>query len=338
MTTIKKIIERVDRKIVNGYTDETKLEWISALDGKIAMDVMLMDISEISRFNYSFPEDLSTQPLVQFPYDDLYDKWIAAQIAAMDEEWDRYANLMELYNAFYEEFVNWFLSTYKPGQGCMGDGGYRPQIPSYYITAYGLAQMKGFAGSLEDWFESLRGEKGDKGDPYGVLQIGTVESVESGGRAYATITGTPANPLLNLGIPRQMGEFLPVGGGRMKGPINGLTLPEADDQAACKGYADSVGLSYRGTTDEIDTERSDLAQGAYQVTTEIYGVTAGVLLQWQFIPGIMGMQWLISDGADRMWLRICWDGVQQKWRQLGFDYGEALPENAQDGQLYLLKV
>ena len=72
MTTIKKIIQRVDRKTVNSYNDETKLEWIASLDGKIATDVMLMDISEIGCFNYSFPEDLNTQPLVKFPYDDLY--------------------------------------------------------------------------------------------------------------------------------------------------------------------------------------------------------------------------------------------------------------------------
>lgn len=338
MTTIKKIIDRVDRKSTNAYPEQTKLEWIAELDGVIAKDVMLMDISQLEQFDYIYPQDLSAQVLVKFPYDGLYDRWIAAQIAAQDEEWDRYANLMELYNAYFTQFVNWFLNTYKPGQGNMGDGGWQPQIPSYYLTAYGLAQMKGFAGSLEEWFASLRGEKGDKGDPYGVLEIGTVESVESGGRAYATITGTPAQPRLNLGIPRQMGEFLPLGGGKMKGPIRGLAAPEGDDQAANKAYADGVGLSYRGTTEENDPERTDLPQGAYKVDTPVHGVTDGLLLQWQFIPGVMGMQWLISDTGNRMWLRTCWDGVHQNWRQLGFDYGEALPEDAQDGQLYLLKV
>lgn len=345
MTTIKKIIQRVDRKHVNSYNDETKLEWIASLDGKIAMDVMLMDISQISQFNYSFPEALQSQPLVKFPYDDIYDRWIAAQIAAHDEEWDRYSNAMEYYNAYYEEFVNWFLSTYRPGQGNMGDGAYRPGIPSYYITAYGLAQMKGFTGTLEEWFTSLRGEKGEKGDPGAKLRIGTVESVESENEAYATVTGTIQDPVLNLGIPRQFGEFLPVAGGMMKGPVDmagftikGMLPPVAEDEAACKSYVDALSLPYRGTTDEVDPENTELDQGSYRVTTEIYGVSDGILLQWQIVPGSIGIQLLLNADASRIWLRNCWLGQMQSWRQLGFDYGDELPEDGQNGQLYLLQV
>lgn len=348
MTTIKKIIQRVDRKVVNGYGEETKLEWIASLDGKIAINVMLMDMCELSRFNYSFPDDLQTQPLVQFPFDDLYDKWIEAQICLQDEEWERYANAMEVYNAYYEEFVNWFLSTYKPGQGCIGDGAPRSNVPAYYISAYGLAVMRGYTGSLDQWLDSLhgpKGEKGEKGDPGAKLRIGTVESVDATEAAYATITGTALDPVLNLGIPRQTGEFLQVKGGRMKGAIHmngnklrGLPKPMTEDEGASKGYADSVGLSYRGTTADNDVECVDLSQGAYKVNSEVHGVREGVLLQWQFIPGSIGIQWLINKDASRMWLRVCWLGVQQPWRQIGFDYGEVMPEDGQDGQMFLLKV
>lgn len=46
--------------------------------------------------------------------------------------------------------------------------------------------------------------KGDNGDTGATpnLQIGTVETLESGSSATASITGTTENPLLNLGIPR----------------------------------------------------------------------------------------------------------------------------------------
>lgn len=62
----------------------------------------------------------------------------------------------------------------------------------------------------EDTGKPSRGEKGDpgdKGDPgqTGVtpnIQIGTVQTLEPGQQATASITGTPENPLLNLGIPK----------------------------------------------------------------------------------------------------------------------------------------
>ena len=58
-----------------------------------------------------------------------------------------------------------------------------------------------------------QGPKGDKGDtgeqgPQGVIgpapnfSIGEVDTLDSGSSAYATITGTPENPVLNLGIPK----------------------------------------------------------------------------------------------------------------------------------------
>lgn len=44
------------------------------------------------------------------------------------------------------------------------------------------------------------------------LQIGTVETLEPGSNATATITGTPENPLINLGIPRGQNGKTPVKG------------------------------------------------------------------------------------------------------------------------------
>ena len=345
MSTIKKIIQRIDRKISNAFDEATKMEWIAALDGKIALNVMLMAQEELEQFDYSYPEDLNKTPLVKFPFDDLYDRWVAAQIDAHNEEWDRYANSMEYYNAYYEEFVNWFLSTYRPGQGDMGDGSPRPGLPSYYLTAYGLAIMQGFRGTLEEWFASLKGEKGDKGDPGAKIQAGTIEILAADAKPYAEIVGTLEEPVLNLGIPKMAGDFLPLAGGTMRGPvdmagfaISGLPTPAKDDAAATKAYAEKVGMVYRGTTADHDPESTELPQGLYQVTSEINGVAEGVLLQWQLIPGTIGVQMLINSDASRIWLRTCWTGVLNKWRYIGFDYGDELPKSGVDGQLYFVKV
>lgn len=49
-----------------------------------------------------------------------------------------------------------------------------------------------------------RGEKGDPGQTGATpnIQIGTVQTLEPGQQATASMTGTPENPVLNLGIPK----------------------------------------------------------------------------------------------------------------------------------------
>lgn len=62
----------------------------------------------------------------------------------------------------------------------------------------------------EDTGKPSRGEKGnpgDKGDPGPTgatpnIQIGTVQTFEPGQQATASMTGTPENPILNIGIPK----------------------------------------------------------------------------------------------------------------------------------------
>lgn len=60
------------------------------------------------------------------------------------------------------------------------------------LSAYELAQSQGFTGNMEKWLQSLVPN----------IQIGEVTTLESGSSATASITGTAAIPLLNLGIPK----------------------------------------------------------------------------------------------------------------------------------------
>ena len=158
MITIRKIIERVDRVKPNAFSIETKLGWIAELDGKIALDVLLLDRSELSQFNYEYQEALDKEPLVSFPHDAIYDKWLIAQIDAACEEWERYANDIEVYNSYFKNYVRWIARTYQPAQGGMERCG---TYPRYFLTAYGLAVMQGFVGTLDEWLLSLHGEPGN---------------------------------------------------------------------------------------------------------------------------------------------------------------------------------
>ena len=115
--TIKEIIHKVDNARPNSFSSETKLNWIRQLDGKIALNVMLMDISEADRFQRAGLED---EPLVSFPHDDIYELWLYAKIDFENGEYSKYQNSMEMYNEHYGAFVRWFAMTYAPAQGNTG--------------------------------------------------------------------------------------------------------------------------------------------------------------------------------------------------------------------------
>lgn len=117
MSTYTQIIAHVDENKPNAFSSETKLNWLTTLDGKIAADVFLMDIREIQTLPREYPEALECEPLVGFPHEDIYEHWLEAKIDYANGEYDKYQNSMEAYNAVYNGFVNWFLNTYDPVQG-----------------------------------------------------------------------------------------------------------------------------------------------------------------------------------------------------------------------------
>lgn len=122
MVTISKVIERVDAIRPNAFSSETKTAWLAELDGQLALNVMLMDISQVQVLRYAWPEDAETKLLVSFPHDGIYDHWLIAMIDYHNGEYDKYQNSMEMYNKCYSQFANWFIRTYDPAQGHAKEG------------------------------------------------------------------------------------------------------------------------------------------------------------------------------------------------------------------------
>jgi len=119
MAKIRDVIERVDGLKPNAFTDQQKVRWLALLEGKIAADVFLMDIGEISQFEYKYPDCMDNELMVSYPHDDLYEYWLMAQIDMANGEYDRYNNTMAMYNATLDAFTAWFAQTYDPAQGYM---------------------------------------------------------------------------------------------------------------------------------------------------------------------------------------------------------------------------
>ena len=64
------------------------------------------------------------------------------------------------------------------------------------LSAYELALVKGFEGTLEEW---LAGLAGDQGPPTNI-EIGDVETLPSGAEAYLRMRGTAPNLILDAGL------------------------------------------------------------------------------------------------------------------------------------------
>lgn len=115
--TISKAIQEADKNRPNAFDDETKVRWLSELDGTIAAELMRMSDEDLVQFEYDPVDDLSTELLVYFPYDKIYQLYLIAKIDEFNGEYGRYANSSALYNAAYNDFAVWFLSNWDPAQG-----------------------------------------------------------------------------------------------------------------------------------------------------------------------------------------------------------------------------
>lgn len=117
MSTIKEIIDRVDENKPNAFPTEMKVAWLSLLEGKIAADILAMNIMEIRQLDFKYPQCLEHEPLITYPHEDIYDNWLIAKIDYENGEYDKYANSMAMFNETYDNFACWFLSVYDPAQG-----------------------------------------------------------------------------------------------------------------------------------------------------------------------------------------------------------------------------
>ena len=209
MSTFNEIISRVNEMKPNVFSQKTKLSWLTSLNGKLAADIFLMDIAEIR----ALPQGdaaLSSEPLVGFPHEEVYEEYLIAKIDAANGEAREYQNRMQIYDSYYSNFVNWFKSTYDPVQGDPQCHGLHPKLPTYYITAYGMAVMCGYQGTIQQWLASLKGEPGISP---------TVNVIEIPGGHRVTVTGAEGDAVFDVmngaGAVSSVNGVLPMAGGNV---------------------------------------------------------------------------------------------------------------------------
>lgn len=113
--TIIEAINRVDAVKPNVYSQEEKLRWLSVLDGIIKNDIInTHEGGESIPFDGYNSENLSQPLLAPHPYDEMYIKWIEAQIDYYNGEQKKYNNGISIFNSIYESYAKHYNRTHKP--------------------------------------------------------------------------------------------------------------------------------------------------------------------------------------------------------------------------------
>lgn len=150
---IKRLVGLLADLTPHAYSDSVVLMWLSNCENSILTDVFLVAPSETAEY-----EEVTEQALlVPHPYDKLYLPYLQAQVAHANQEYDLYANLMALYNAYRYEYAQYIVHGADPGSGDAVRRG-------YYLSAYGIAVAHGYTGTEAEWIASLKGAAGAKGE------------------------------------------------------------------------------------------------------------------------------------------------------------------------------
>lgn len=109
-------ISKIDNLKHNTYTHEDKVAWLSRLDFMVKQEIMdTHEDNEGAGFvGYDTDSDVETELLVPPPYDEVYLRWLEAQIDYANGEYSKYNNSIAMFNASYQGYSNYYNRTHMP--------------------------------------------------------------------------------------------------------------------------------------------------------------------------------------------------------------------------------
>ena len=116
--TIIEAINRLDNLKFNTYTQSDKVEWLSRLDSAVKLQIIDNHSgAENIPFNgYDENTPLDTVLLVPAPYDEVYLRWMEAQIDYHNGEYDKFNNSIIMYNTAFDAYQKHYTRTHMPVQ------------------------------------------------------------------------------------------------------------------------------------------------------------------------------------------------------------------------------
>ena len=107
--TLSDAIARTDALRPNSFTRRQKLDWLSALDGAV-----MAELINTHEGGESAPD---TRLLVPPPYEEVYLRYLEAQMDYANGEFDRFNNSNAMYAAAWTAFANYYNRTHMPRGG-----------------------------------------------------------------------------------------------------------------------------------------------------------------------------------------------------------------------------
>lgn len=113
-------INRIDSLKHNTYSRNDKIAWLSRLDAMVKR--LIIDThegwEEVTFAGYDDKTDLNTDLLVPAPFDEVYLRWMEAQIDYHNGEYDKYNNAIKMFQTAYDGYANYYNRNNMPlGRG-----------------------------------------------------------------------------------------------------------------------------------------------------------------------------------------------------------------------------
>ena len=112
--TLIEAIHRIDTVKPNGCAQGEKIRWLSVLDGIVYTEIIEPRVGgERESFTAYGEETPQTKPLlIPHPYDEIYVRWLEAQIDYACGEYGKYNNSITAFNAAFAAFERYYNQSH----------------------------------------------------------------------------------------------------------------------------------------------------------------------------------------------------------------------------------
>lgn len=108
---ISKIIALADELKPNSLSDEIKVQYVNECEGLIQSEIALLPASDMITHS---ADDYDAETLIRAPHDKIYIAYLTAMIDFANGEYNKYANTIELFNAYSRELHRWYFAKVHP--------------------------------------------------------------------------------------------------------------------------------------------------------------------------------------------------------------------------------